>query len=159
MNGTDGAPGMNGTDGAPGMNGTDGAPGPLVPIGNLTDVEITDVTNSHFLHFENDTWVNRPLTGLVPIVTVFSVVPMVMVPCLCLGPTPATALSATCPPGLSVTGGSCDQLGMIPDLVLVTHGTTLALPTTWTCAWSYLGIPAPMVASPPVTLTATVFCV
>lgn len=158
-NGTDGAPGM---DGAPGVNGTDGAqgpPGPIVPIGNLTDVEIFNVTTSHFLHHEEGVWVNRPLTGLVPIVPVVVVSAGVMFvnP---IGFPPPIAITATCPPGLSLTGGSCELMPLLLDIVLNSHGIPTGLPTTWSCIWSWLDIPitgAPL--SPPVTLTVTALCV
>lgn len=141
--------------GPPGVNGTDGMqgpPGPVVPIGDLTDVEITNATTSHFLHFENGTWVNRPITGLIPTVTVSP--PPAMAPIV---PLTTVTISATCPVGLSLTGGSCEQSPVIfPDLVLNLAGSPTGLPTTWACAWSFLGLGPPPVGN---LLTVTAICV
>ena len=138
-----------------------GPPGPIVPLGNLTDVEIPRGETSHFLHHENGTWKNRPLTGLVPIVPVIVVSAGIMFPGFAPLPVP-TGFSATCPPGLSLTGGSCEVTGGLPDLVMNVHGIPTGLPTTWTCAWTFLASVPPFVGapfSPAVTVTVTALCV
>ena len=183
QNGTDGMPGQNGTDGvqgppgspgppgppgapgSPGQNGTDGVqgpPGPIVPLGNLTDVEIINVTTSHFLHHENGSWFNRPITGLIPTIMVSS--PLV-VPPMGLPPLVAIMATAMCPPGLSLTGGSCTYTPFVPGVVLVSSGTPAGMPTTWECTYTNMDVaafPGAPGTGPPVggfTITTTAICV
>ena len=130
-----------------------------MPLGNLTDVNITDVQTCDFLHHEDGLWVNRPLTGLIPVINVTTFgVPAFFTALM------AMTTTAICPVGLSLTGGSCAQFPTIfPDVFLVSAGVpSPGLPTTWSCSWVWLGPTLAMPAAPPpgaIGVTVTAFCV
>lgn len=63
--GEDGEPGPPGPPGEQGPPGADGEPGPIVPLGGLTDVNISSPAAQQVLAFDGAEWVNAPAGGVV----------------------------------------------------------------------------------------------
>ncbi len=108
IDGLPGPPGSDGIDGLPGSDGVDGLPGPMVPLGNLTDVNITNPETCDVLHFENNTWVNRNITELVDTTC----------PSACEGSCPA-ACDGVCP---AACGEHIDHLTNLTDVTILNPG-------------------------------------